>query len=238
MNGEIFETEKRWSVFRDGPLCEVVRYRVSTVHYTLLYNFHSLIIWLTGLVEVVSTCSRQPNLITCYLINNNDIIPFFVCFQLESQKNKIIRFSWPSPSGDLYLDQFAIRTRSQLSLNRRSLDVIAYFAFLQNWYDRYNGLKVRGLNGFPAIFLNHFLRINVKIYLEFNAVSVCRYNIGKWCKKVSLIAWVRILYNCVQIHVHPLWLLWWWRAVPLQQGVSCLCGIDCTCTCIWCILTL
>ena len=33
VNGEIFGTEKRWSVFRDGPLCEAVRYRVSTVCY-------------------------------------------------------------------------------------------------------------------------------------------------------------------------------------------------------------
>ena len=31
LNGEKFGTEKRWSVFRDGPLCEAVRYRVSTV---------------------------------------------------------------------------------------------------------------------------------------------------------------------------------------------------------------
>ena len=31
VNGEIFATEKRWFVFRYGPLCEAVRYRVSTV---------------------------------------------------------------------------------------------------------------------------------------------------------------------------------------------------------------
>ena len=31
VNGVKFETDKRWSVFRDGPLCEAVRYRVSTV---------------------------------------------------------------------------------------------------------------------------------------------------------------------------------------------------------------
>ena len=31
VNGEIFVTQKRWSVFRDGPLCEAVGYRVSTV---------------------------------------------------------------------------------------------------------------------------------------------------------------------------------------------------------------
>ena len=31
VNGEIFGTEKRWSVFRDGLVCEAVRYRVSTV---------------------------------------------------------------------------------------------------------------------------------------------------------------------------------------------------------------
>ena len=33
VNGEIFGTDKRWSVFRDGPLCEAVRYRVSTVYF-------------------------------------------------------------------------------------------------------------------------------------------------------------------------------------------------------------
>ena len=44
VNGEIFGTEKRWSVIRDGPLCEAVRYRVSTVliflvfFYILLYT--------------------------------------------------------------------------------------------------------------------------------------------------------------------------------------------------------
>ena len=31
VNGEIFGTGKRWSAFRDGPLCEAVRYRGSTV---------------------------------------------------------------------------------------------------------------------------------------------------------------------------------------------------------------
>ena len=38
VNGEIFGTEKMWSVFRDGPLCEAVRYRVSTVHYRLIFG--------------------------------------------------------------------------------------------------------------------------------------------------------------------------------------------------------
>ena len=34
-------------------------------YITLLYNFNSLI-WLTSLVEYVSTCSRQPKLLTCW----------------------------------------------------------------------------------------------------------------------------------------------------------------------------
>ena len=34
VNGEKIGTEKRWSVSRDGPLCEAVRYRVSTVYPT------------------------------------------------------------------------------------------------------------------------------------------------------------------------------------------------------------
>ena len=38
VNGEIFGTEKRWSVFRDGPLCEAVRYRVSTVYNSFFYE--------------------------------------------------------------------------------------------------------------------------------------------------------------------------------------------------------
>ena len=49
-----------------------------TVIYYLLYNFN-LLIWLTGLVEVVSTLSRQPKLTTCskkYSIDNNDFVPF------------------------------------------------------------------------------------------------------------------------------------------------------------------
>ena len=32
VNEEKFGSEKRCSVFRDGPLCEAVRYRVSTVY--------------------------------------------------------------------------------------------------------------------------------------------------------------------------------------------------------------
>ena len=53
--------------------------------------------WLAGFVEVVSTCSRQPTLITCWdgLLNDNinDIVPLFACFQLENQiKMKKINF--------------------------------------------------------------------------------------------------------------------------------------------------
>ena len=59
-----------------------------TVILFLLYNFNSLI-WLTGIVEVVSTCSRQPKLITCskkYPINNNDNVPFLHVFNRKSNK--------------------------------------------------------------------------------------------------------------------------------------------------------
>ena len=41
--------------------------------------------------------------------------------------------------------------------------------------------------------LYHFSQIIVKIYLDFSTDSVCWYNIGKWYKKVSLKAWVRIM---------------------------------------------
>ena len=44
VNWEIFGTEKRWSVFRDGPLCEAVRYRVSTVHVHTHYKFNTIMI--------------------------------------------------------------------------------------------------------------------------------------------------------------------------------------------------
>ena len=57
-------------------------------HIILLYNFNSLI-WLTGIVEVVSTCSRQPKLITCskkYPINNNDNVPFLHVFNWKSNR--------------------------------------------------------------------------------------------------------------------------------------------------------
>ena len=53
----------------------VLYYTVILLYYN--YSFNSLI-WLTGIVEVVSTCSRQPTLITClkkYSINNNDNVP-------------------------------------------------------------------------------------------------------------------------------------------------------------------
>ena len=38
VNGETFGTGKRWSVFRDGPLCETVRYRVFTVILFKIYQ--------------------------------------------------------------------------------------------------------------------------------------------------------------------------------------------------------
>ena len=57
-------------------------------HIILLYNFNSLI-WLTGIVEVVSTCSHQPKVITCskkYPINNNNNVPFLHVFKWKSNK--------------------------------------------------------------------------------------------------------------------------------------------------------
>ena len=54
-----------------------------TVYIILLYNFYSLI-WLTGIVEVVLNCSRQPKVITCskkYPIINNDNVPFSHVFK-------------------------------------------------------------------------------------------------------------------------------------------------------------
>ena len=40
--------------------------------------------WLKGLVEVVSICSRDDMLDTFQSMNNNDILLLFACFQLES----------------------------------------------------------------------------------------------------------------------------------------------------------
>ena len=57
-------------------------------HIILLYNCNSLI-WLTGIVEVVSTCSRQPKLLTCskkYVINNNDNVSFLHVFNWKSNQ--------------------------------------------------------------------------------------------------------------------------------------------------------
>ena len=54
----------------------------------LSYNFNSLI-WLTGLLEVLSTCSCQPKynmLEKKYSINDNDIVPF-LHVSTESQIN-------------------------------------------------------------------------------------------------------------------------------------------------------
>ena len=54
----------------------------------LFYNFNSLI-WLTGIVEVVSTCSRQPKLITCSKNDNNNYnVPFLHVFNWRSNKHK------------------------------------------------------------------------------------------------------------------------------------------------------
>ena len=54
----------------------------------LFYNFNSLI-WLTGIVEVVSTCSRQPKLITCSKNDNNIYnVPFLHVFNWKSNKHK------------------------------------------------------------------------------------------------------------------------------------------------------
>ena len=56
--------------------------------YYLFYNFNSLI-WLTGIVEVVSTCSRQPKLITCSKNDNNNYnVPFLHVFNWKSNKHK------------------------------------------------------------------------------------------------------------------------------------------------------
>ena len=58
----------------------------------LFYNFNSLI-WLTGIVEVVSTCSRQPKLITCSKNdnnNNNYNVPFLHVFNWKSSKQLTI----------------------------------------------------------------------------------------------------------------------------------------------------
>ena len=52
----------------------------------LFYNFNSLI-WLTGIVEVVSTCSRQPKLIICSKNDNNNYnVPFLHVFNWKSNK--------------------------------------------------------------------------------------------------------------------------------------------------------
>ena len=53
----------------------------------LFYNFNSLI-WLTGIVEVVSTCSRQPKLITFSKNDKNNYnVPFWHVFNWKSNKH-------------------------------------------------------------------------------------------------------------------------------------------------------
>ena len=57
----------------------------------LFYNFNSLI-WLTGIVEVVSTCSCQPKLITCSKNDNNNYnVPFLHVFNWKSNK-EIVKY--------------------------------------------------------------------------------------------------------------------------------------------------
>ena len=54
----------------------------------LFYNFNSPL-WLTGIVEVVSTCSHQPKLITCSKNDNNNYnVPFLHVFNWKSNKHK------------------------------------------------------------------------------------------------------------------------------------------------------
>ena len=54
----------------------------------LFYNFNSLI-WLTGIVEVVSTCSHQPKLITCSKNDNDNYnVPFLHVFNWKSNKHE------------------------------------------------------------------------------------------------------------------------------------------------------
>ena len=66
----------------------------QTMDIILFYNFNSLI-WLTGIVEVVSTCSRQPKLITCSKNDNNNYnVPFLHVFNWKSNKHKQELYSW------------------------------------------------------------------------------------------------------------------------------------------------
>ena len=72
---------------------QLVLYNIL-LYIILLYSCNS-IIWSTCLIEVVSTCSRQPTLITCWKknsINTNDIVQFSCIFstvKLNKIKNKI-----------------------------------------------------------------------------------------------------------------------------------------------------
>ena len=60
---------------------------IILLYIILLYNFNSLM-WLKGLVEVDSLCSRDDMLDNFQSMNNNDIVLLFACFQMESQINK------------------------------------------------------------------------------------------------------------------------------------------------------
>ena len=56
----------------------------------LLHNFSLYLfklMWLKGLVEVVSNCSRDDMLDNFQSMNNKDIVLLFACCQLESQIN-------------------------------------------------------------------------------------------------------------------------------------------------------
>ena len=71
----------------------MLRVCVDGSHYEQKVHFPLKTVLLTGPVEVVSTCSRQPNLITCYSIIKNYIIyNIFYCFQLESRIKKNMNF--------------------------------------------------------------------------------------------------------------------------------------------------
>ena len=73
----------------------VLRDKYANTYNWWTVGFIICYVWLTGLVEVVSTGSRWPKLITCYSINSNDFVTFFVCFQLESQiKRNKFPYRW------------------------------------------------------------------------------------------------------------------------------------------------
>ena len=88
VNGEIFGTEKTWSVFRDGPLCEAVRYRVS------IRNDHTYRNESNSAVSLRVMCWKNKSIMTIFfsnLTNLYELCPSLVFYRIPINRVPPVR---------------------------------------------------------------------------------------------------------------------------------------------------